>query len=297
MPYFRGEAHEYVVHFSGGRRRRAGLAQSFWYWKVNATIAIVPVNVRDVPFVFNDVTSDFQNVTYQGQASFRFSDPERALETMNLSVHPATKMMLGNDLEQLAQRVTNMVNGAASAEIQNRDLRTNLKNFETLANSVIERLRANPTLSSYGIEIVSLIITSIRPTPEVAKAMEAELRESLLRKADEAIYARRSASVEEERKIKEQELRTELTLAEQRQALIALEGANALAEAEARGQALAAESRYELEKLKKEVDLWQSADPGLVAALGFKKLGESGADQVVITSEVLSALMQAQRSK
>ena len=247
--------------------------------------------------MFSDVTSDFQNVSYQGQASFRFTEPQRALETMNLSVHPASKQMLGNDLEQLAQRVTNMVNGAASAEIQIRDLKTNLKNFEALASSVVERLRANQTLSSYGIEIVNLIITAIRPTPEVAKAMEAELRETLLRKADEAIYARRSASVEEERKIKEQELRTELTMAEQRQALIALESANALSEAEARGQALAAESKYELEKLKKEIDLWQAADPGLVAALGFKKLGESGAGQVVITSEVLSALIQTKRSK
>jgi len=33
----------------------------------------------------------------------------------------------------------------------------------------------------------------------VGKALEAELREALLRKADEAIYARRAAAVDEEK--------------------------------------------------------------------------------------------------
>lgn len=296
MPYFRSEAHEFVVHYAGGRVKHKGRAQSFWYWNFNSTLAIVPMNVQDVPFVFSETTSDFQVVSYQGQASFRFADPEKALSALNLAVSPYTKQPLGNDLELLRQRVTNWVNSAIGAEIQSRDLVTSIKNFEEIAQKVLTRLAANEQFAEYGIALVGLVITSIRPTPEVAKAIEAELREKLMRKADEAIYARRTAAVEEERKIKEQEMATEVAMEERRTALIALESQNRVAEAEARGQALEAESKFELERLQKEIDTWAKVEPAYIAALGFKKLGESGASQVVVTTEVLSALLDVKKS-
>ncbi|MGH7990027.1 MAG: SPFH domain-containing protein, partial [Limisphaerales bacterium] len=49
-------------------------------------------------------------------------------------------------------------------------------------------------------------------TPETARALEAETREQLLKKADEATYARRNSAVEQERKIKENELNTEIAV-------------------------------------------------------------------------------------
>src|SRR5262249_30929452 len=47
---------------------------------------------------------------------------------------------------------------------------------------------------------------------ETSKALEAEARERLLREADDAIYARRNNAVEQERKIKENELNTEVAV-------------------------------------------------------------------------------------
>ena len=91
---------------------------------------------------------------------------------------------------------------------------------------------------------MSVYFLSTRPTPEVAKALEAEYRETLLRKADEAIYARRAAAVDEERKIKEKELSSDRALEEQRRELIVLQGENAKQEAENRGRALELESQY-----------------------------------------------------
>jgi hypothetical protein len=44
----------------------------------------------------------------------------------------------------------------------------------------------------------------------MAKALEAEAREALNRKADEAIYTRRNSAIEQERKLKENELQTDL---------------------------------------------------------------------------------------
>jgi hypothetical protein len=102
---------------------------------------------------------------------------------------------------------------------------------------VLGRIRDAQLLSAMGVELMSIFFVSAKPTPEVAKALEAEYRETLLRKADEAIYARRAAAVEEERKIKENELNTDITLEQNRQQLIELEGNNQQREAEFRGRA------------------------------------------------------------
>src|ERR1035441_10765056 len=63
---------------------------------------------------------------------------------------------------------------------------------------------------------MSLAVISIKPTPEMAKALEAGAREAPQRKSDEAIYARRNAAVEQERRIKESELNTELAMEEKK---------------------------------------------------------------------------------
>jgi hypothetical protein len=63
---------------------------------------------------------------------------------------------------------------------------------------------------------MSFSLLPVRPTPEMARALEAEAREGLQRRADEAIYSRRNATVDQERRIKESELATELPVEEKR---------------------------------------------------------------------------------
>jgi hypothetical protein len=57
---------------------------------------------------------------------------------------------------------------------------------------------------------VSLV--AISPTPETEKALEAEIREQLLKEADDAIYERRLASIDQEKRVKESELETEVAM-------------------------------------------------------------------------------------
>jgi hypothetical protein len=62
------------------------------------------------------------------------------------------------------------------------------------------------------LDVLGLSILAIKPTPETARALEAETREKLFREADEAVYARRNSAVEQERAIKENELNTEIAI-------------------------------------------------------------------------------------
>jgi regulator of protease activity HflC (stomatin/prohibitin superfamily) len=98
-----------------------------------------------------------------------------------------------------------------------RGLREALASAEAISVEVLRGLQAAEEVGALGVEILGLAILGVRPTPEVAKALEAETREALQRRSDEAIYSRRNAAVEQERKIKESELLTEQAIEEARQ--------------------------------------------------------------------------------
>jgi hypothetical protein len=65
-----------------------------------------------------------------------------------------------------------------------------------------------------GLKILGVNILAIKPSPELARALEAEVRESLQQEADQAVYERRNFAVEQERMIKESELNTEIAVEE-----------------------------------------------------------------------------------
>jgi uncharacterized protein YqfA (UPF0365 family) len=130
--------------------------------------------------------------------------------------------------------------------------------------------------------VLSITFTSIKPTPEISKALEADYREALAKKADEAIYERRAAAVEQERKIKENELNTQITLEEKKKVFIDLEGENRIKDAEFKAKAI-----------ELELEPYKSLDASKVLALALKDLGlnASKIGNLTITSEILSKLL------
>jgi hypothetical protein len=67
-----------------------------------------------------------------------------------------------------------------------------------------------------GVEILSVSVLSIKASPEMIKAMQADTREKLLLKADQAVYARRNMAIDLEREITENQLQTERAVEEKR---------------------------------------------------------------------------------
>ena len=138
-------------------------------------------------------------------------------------------------------------------------------------------------------------ILAIQPTPDTSRALEAEAREALQRRADEAIYARRNAAVEQERLIKESELNTEIAVEEKKRQIRETQMAAEIAVEEQRSQLIDrrvenehkdADSRaYTLtETLKPLRDLdWKTlmmlggknADPKAMVALAFQEMAEN----------------------
>jgi regulator of protease activity HflC (stomatin/prohibitin superfamily) len=235
--YMKAPPTTYVLHFVNGRVRREGPGLSFFYWGPTSTIVLVPVGSADAPFAFQEATADFQGVAIQGQVTYRVSDPRRLATLLDLSVGPNGRYRT-DDYQKLPERIVHATQMLMRAETQRLTLAAALTDATGLGARVLAGLRADDAIVQLGVEILGVSVLTVRPTPESAKALEAEAREALQRRADEAIYARRNASVEQERRIKESELQTEIALEERRARLLDERVANDRKEAESRAFAL-----------------------------------------------------------
>ena len=70
------------------------------------------------------------------------------------------------------------------------------------------------------MDIISTNVLNISADPEMQRALEAKTREALQKDADQAIFDRRNFAVEQERKIKESELNTEIALEEKQKQIV-----------------------------------------------------------------------------
>ena len=279
--WFKAEPSEFVLHQSRGKTKRSGNGLSFFYFGPTASIALVPATTLDSAFVFNEVTKNFQQITVQGQLTYRIKDPKRIAELLDFTVKAPGRAYRTKDPEKVAQRVLSVVQKRTQAAVRELSLEQAVLKGEALAHEVLITGMDDAELAGAGLELLSVHFTSVRPTPEMAKALEAEQREALQKKADEAIYARRAAAVEQERKIKENELATEVALEEQKQELIALQAENAEKEAIFRAKAT-------------EIELgpYKATDPKTIMALAFKNMGANAREdrQPTLTPDLLSML-------
>lgn len=204
---------QYVIHFRQGKVKREGAGMSFFYYVPTSTIVSVPVASSDLPFAFQEKTADFQPITLQGQITYRITDPKKVSGLLDFSVS-ASGNYVSDDPKKLQERLMYTAQILARAVIQRMNLREALTSAGMIGPEVLTAMKTSEVVTTLGIEILGLSILSIKPTPEMAKALEAESREELQRRSDEAIYARRNAAVEQERRIKENELNTEIAVEE-----------------------------------------------------------------------------------
>jgi regulator of protease activity HflC (stomatin/prohibitin superfamily) len=327
----------FVMQYKRGRVVKEGAGQSFFYFAPTTSLAMIPIGSVDVPFIFEEVTADFQTVTVQGQITYRVADPKRLSQLMNFTLLPNGRDYASEDPKKLPQRLINHSQVLTRASFKMLPLREALGRSDALVASLRNGLQRADEIASLGVEILGLSILAVRPTPETARALEAEAREQILREADEAVYARRNAAVEQERSIKENELNTEIAvenkkrqiketqmeaeksvqqkrdeLEEARMAarisleaknkdLTALATANARQEADARAYAISAVMKALSDADPKTLQSIASVgmDPGQLVALAFKALAESAdkIGQLNISPDLLRELLSRDSPK
>ncbi|HAO21024.1 MAG: membrane protease subunit, stomatin/prohibitin [Desulfobacteraceae bacterium IS3] len=204
----------YLLQYKAGKIVREGAGLSFFYYAPTTSIAAVPIGSQDIPFIFKEMSSDFQEIAIQGQVTYRIINPKQIAQLLNFSLDSTGKAYNSDDPEKLPQRVINLIRVMIRKQLQNLSLRKALASSDFLTDTVIGSISEAKEISSVGVEVMGFSILSITPNPDTARALEAETREQLLKEADEAIYARRNSAVEQERAIKENELKTEIAIQE-----------------------------------------------------------------------------------
>lgn len=312
LGYVRVPPTTFVMQFRNGRVKREGVGLSFFYFEPNSTIVAVPVASTDVPFIFQETTGDFQNVTVQGHLTFRVADPKRLASLLDYSLKSG--VYATDDPTKLPVRIAHAAQTATRAEIQSRTLRVALIEADAIASRVRKSLAESPTLASLGIEVIAFSILAIKPVSETGRALEAEARERLLREADDAVYGRRNNAVEQERKIKENELATEkavstkrreidetkleasIHLEQRKKELVNKEADNLKTRADA--QSYATEKQLEpirtLDPKSLQVLAAGSADPRLLVAMAFQEIAQNAAKvgTLNISPDLLDSLLQ-----
>ncbi|MBX9688413.1 MAG: hypothetical protein K2X27_17015 [Candidatus Obscuribacterales bacterium] len=306
----------YVILHQSGRVVKQGPGLSFWYFAPFCTVMDVPLNSQDVSFIFTEVTSDFQELSVQGQLSYRISAPETTSQMLEFSVDKKGKYLAATDenpMDLLGARLINATQVIAQSVIRPLPIREILKQPQAMVAGVLEGLKKSEVLGTLGVQVLDLAVLAITPSREMARALESETRERIQQQSDQAIYARRNAAVEEERRIKESELKTEIAVEEKRREIretkmaadIALEAQRAtLVDSKIENDKKEADSHaYALEATLKQVQQvdWKTlmamaakgGDSKLAMSMAFQELAENAAKigQINLTPDLLQSLL------
>jgi len=252
LRHIRSEPSVHVLHYRRGRLVGSGRGLAFWFVPLSSSIAEIPCDDRELPFLFHGRSSDFQDVTAQGVVTCRVVDPERLADRIDFSIDLAKGRYLKQPIEQIAQTVTKIAQQLAWDYMAHTEVRGILSNgTEEIRQRLRSGLLEDPLLEGLGLEIVGVLVSDVAPVAEVEKAMQTPTREAIQQQADEATFQRRALAVDKERAIQENELANQIELARREETLIGQRGQNEQRRAREDGaaQKIGAEAAAEREAL------------------------------------------------
>jgi regulator of protease activity HflC (stomatin/prohibitin superfamily) len=218
LKYIKADPSTHLMLFKKGNVIQEGVGVSFFYYAPSSSLVAIPSNSKELPFVFRLQTADFQELSLQGQITYRIEKPREAAKMLNFTIEPKGQYV-SDDPKKLDERVQRAVQVLLRNHIESMTLKNALTCARQLTLDLKQGLASIDAITSLGVRITDVSLTAIKPTPETGKALEAEIRESLLKEADSAIYARRLASIEQEKSVKESELETEKAIQKKQQDL------------------------------------------------------------------------------
>ncbi|MBR1615487.1 MAG: hypothetical protein IJ673_08400 [Treponema sp.] len=217
MRFKKFNPNEYVMVVKKGQVVKEGLGLSVLFNELSTSIMVVPSTAFDGEFAFDDlVTSDYQSVCVQGVTTFMITDYAKAAKMLDFAYTPQVKMSdkIFDAVESLENRINNIIKAIVIREVSRKDVRAVLRISDEMSKAILESLAGDEAIGKLGVSVVSVNILGITPRPETRKALEAAAREQILKEQDDAIYKRRNAAIEQERIIKENEINTEIAVAE-----------------------------------------------------------------------------------
>ena len=257
-PFFRhlrSDTSSHILRFRGSRLLERGRGLSCWFRPMTDSLAEIPADDREVAVVLHGRSADFQDVSAQAVILYRVADPVKVADRVDFTLDPYQGSFRQRPLETLTEIFAQMAQQHAWDYMAGATLREILASGQT---SIRDRIRAGlgaeGLLDVLGLELVSVRVSAVKPTPELEKALETPVRERIKQEADEAAFERRAMAVEKERAIQENELQNRIELARREEHLITQEGQNARRKAgeDAASRAITVQSEAETRRIQAE---------------------------------------------
>jgi regulator of protease activity HflC (stomatin/prohibitin superfamily) len=280
--HLRADASAHVLFYRNAKLALQGRGLAFWFLPLSASVAEVPVDDRELSILFHGRSSDFQDVTAQGVVTYRIVEPATLAERVDFTIDLARGLHTKQPLEKIALLVTELALQHAAAWINTTPIRTVLTQGYMRVRELVEKgLTEDEGLGAMGIAITSVRISSVKPTADLEKALEAPMRERIQQESDEAAFARRALAVEKERAIQENELANQIELAKREEQLISQRGQNARRQAEEAAEAA---------RIKSESDAQQTIVRGDATAKSVRLVEGAKVDIERTRMEVMRAV-------
>ena len=297
--YFKSRPTDFVVLFSGGRPRRQALGLTGLIFTPTTIAAAVPIDARDEIFAVEALTADYQTLTVQGLLTYRIGDAALAAQRQDFSINIFTGKHTGEPMKQIVERLRAIVQTACREALVRSTLDAALNKADELSEAIMATIAADKKLAADGIAVDRVLVLSVKPAPEIRKALEATLREQLLRQADAAVFERRRSALDDEhdiklrdeknkREIAEKELANQQALEIERKKLVDARAGTSRAEAEADAVA-------QRERLRP----WAEIPAQTIAAMAVKDWANrnEGLSSLVLGGDTLDCLAGALAEK
>ncbi len=296
--HLRADTSSYILRYGNGRLKQEGRGLACWFFPLTASIAEIPVDDRELTFLFHGRSRDFQDVTAQGVITFRAVAPQQLAERIDFTIDLRSGKYRKEPFEKLALMLNQLVQQFTWDHFASHDVRQILAmGCDAVRTCIDQGLADDQGLLEMGLQIVSIRVSSVAPSSNLDKALETPTRELIQQEADEATFTRRAQAVEKERAIQEAELQNQIELATREEQLIAQRGLNERkrateeveaqrieAEAGASRSRIHAEAKAENHRLvetarvdseRERMDIYRELPPGVMMGLAAQELASN----------------------
>lgn len=230
-PHFKGSPLAFTLRHKKGRIVAQGQGLSFFFRRINTSVSEVPGDDQELSFIFNGRSADYQQVAVQGTVTFRIDKPTTAASRIDFTVDLSSGTWAENPLGTLESLITQLCQQYSFDYLAEQEVKEVLAHGAVdLREIIAQRLTEDQALTDTGLSVVSVRISSVKPSPDIERALQTPQAEQIGREQDEATYGRRANAVEAEAKISKNEQANQIALAEQRAELIDKNAANARTE-------------------------------------------------------------------
>src|SRR5215207_240526 len=191
--HLRSQPTYHVLRYRRGSLRKEGPGLAFWFRPIDTAVAEVPIDDRELPFLFRVRSADFQELVVQGVITFRVADAKALGQRVDLTLDLVTGRWAQAPFEQVAGLLSQLAQQFVTDELVKLDLRTILAGgVAPIRDRIAQGLTAEPALNELGIEVVAVRVADLAPNAEVEKALRQPTRETIQQQADQATFERRA---------------------------------------------------------------------------------------------------------